>query len=40
MSFSVDRGEVFGFLGPSGAGKPATQEIPTGLLRVVTRRPR
>jgi fluoroquinolone transport system ATP-binding protein len=32
MSFSVDRGEVFGFLGPSGAGKSTTQKILTGLL--------
>ncbi len=32
MSFTVDRGEVFGFLGPSGAGKSTTQKILTGLL--------
>jgi fluoroquinolone transport system ATP-binding protein len=32
MSFSVDAGEVFGFLGPSGAGKSTTQKILTGLL--------
>lgn len=32
MSFTVDKGEVFGFLGPSGAGKSTTQKILTGLL--------
>jgi fluoroquinolone transport system ATP-binding protein len=32
MSFTVDQGEVFGFLGPSGAGKSTTQKILTGLL--------
>ena len=32
MSFEVRRGEVFGFLGPSGAGKTTTQHILTGLL--------
>lgn len=32
MSFSVNRGEIFGFLGPSGAGKSTTQKILTGLL--------
>ena len=32
VSFSVDRGEVFGFLGPSGAGKSTTQNILIGLL--------
>ena len=32
ISFTVDRGEVFGFLGPSGAGKSTTQKILTGLL--------
>jgi fluoroquinolone transport system ATP-binding protein len=32
MSFSVDEGEVFGFLGPSGAGKSTTQKILIGLL--------
>lgn len=25
MSFTVDEGEVFGFLGPSGAGKSTTR---------------
>jgi fluoroquinolone transport system ATP-binding protein len=32
MSFSVARGEIFGFLGPSGAGKTTTQRILAGLL--------
>jgi len=32
IGFTVDRGEVFGFLGPSGAGKSTTQKILTGLL--------
>ena len=33
MDFTVDDGEVFGFLGPSGAGKSTTQKILIGLLR-------
>ncbi len=33
LSFSVEPGEIFGFLGPSGAGKSTTQKILTGLLR-------
>jgi fluoroquinolone transport system ATP-binding protein len=32
MTFSVTRGEVFGFLGPSGAGKTTTQRALIGLL--------
>lgn len=32
MSFEVGEGEVFGFLGPSGAGKTTTQRILIGLL--------
>lgn len=32
MSFSVQNGEIFGFLGPSGAGKTTLQKILTGLL--------
>ncbi len=32
ISFSVQKGEIFGFLGPSGAGKSTTQNILTGLL--------
>jgi fluoroquinolone transport system ATP-binding protein len=33
MSFSIERGEIFGFLGPSGAGKSTTQKILIRLLR-------
>lgn len=33
ISFTVQPGEVFGFLGPSGAGKSTLQKILTGLLR-------
>ncbi len=33
MSFDVKDGEVFGFLGPSGAGKTTTQRLIIGLLR-------
>lgn len=32
MEFTVDRGEIFGFLGPSGAGKSTTQKLLIGLL--------
>jgi fluoroquinolone transport system ATP-binding protein len=32
MDFSVQQGEIFGFLGPSGAGKSTVQKILTGLL--------
>ncbi|WP_423745540.1 ABC transporter ATP-binding protein (plasmid) [Haladaptatus sp. SPP-AMP-3] len=32
LDFEVQPGEVFGFLGPSGAGKTTTQKILTGLL--------
>lgn len=32
LNFEVYSGEVFGFLGPSGAGKTTTQKILTGLL--------
>lgn len=33
ISFSLDKGEIFGFLGPSGAGKTTTINILTGQLR-------
>lgn len=33
MAFAVRPGEIFGFLGPSGAGKTTTQQILIGLLR-------
>jgi len=36
MSFDVQEGEVFGFLGPSGAGKTTTQRLIIGLLRNYT----
>lgn len=32
MEFAVGTGEIFGFLGPSGAGKTTTQQIVIGLL--------
>lgn len=32
LSFSIDKGEVFGFLGPSGSGKSTTQKILYKLL--------
>jgi fluoroquinolone transport system ATP-binding protein len=33
MDFSIKKGEIFGFLGPSGAGKTTTQRLIIGLLR-------
>ncbi len=33
ISFTVNQGEIFGFLGPSGAGKSTTQKILIRLLR-------
>jgi len=33
LNFSIEPGEIFGFLGPSGAGKSTTQKILIGLLR-------
>ena len=33
FDFSVEPGEIFGFLGPSGAGKSTTQKILIGLLK-------
>jgi fluoroquinolone transport system ATP-binding protein len=33
ISFTVQKGEIFGFLGPSGAGKSTTQKVLNGLLR-------
>ena len=33
MQFDIREGEVFGFLGPSGAGKTTTQRLIIGLLR-------
>lgn len=36
LDFTVERGEIFGFLGPSGAGKSTTQKILIGLLQGYT----
>lgn len=33
ISFSIKKGEIFGFLGPSGAGKTTTIKILTGQLK-------
>jgi fluoroquinolone transport system ATP-binding protein len=32
VSFTIEKGEIFGFLGPSGAGKSTVQNILTGIL--------
>ena len=32
ISFNIEAGEIFGFLGPSGAGKTTTQRVIIGLL--------
>jgi len=36
LNFEIEKGEVFGFLGPSGAGKTTTQRLIIGLLRGYT----
>jgi len=36
MNFDIHKKEVFGFLGPSGAGKTTTQRLIIGLLRNYT----
>lgn len=33
INFKIKKGEIFGFLGPSGAGKTTTQRLIIGLLR-------
>lgn len=33
ITFSINEGEIFGFLGPSGSGKSTTQKILIGLLK-------
>lgn len=33
LGFTVEDGEVFGFLGPNGSGKSTTQKILTGILK-------
>lgn len=32
INFSVEAGEIFGFLGPNGSGKSTTQKVLTGIL--------
>ena len=42
VSFAVETGQIFGFLGPTGAGKTTTIKMLTGLVQPtggVTRRP-
>lgn len=34
VNFSIEEGEIFGFLGPSGAGKSTVQKIMTGLIKL------
>lgn len=34
LNFSIQKGEIFGFLGPSGAGKSTTQRIIIGILKM------
>lgn len=34
VSFSIGEGDIFGFLGPSGAGKTTVQNIMTGILEL------
>ncbi len=34
VSFSIEKGEIFGFLGPSGAGKSTTIGVISGLLEL------
>ena len=34
VSFSIERGEIFGFLGSNGCGKTTTMKMLTGLLGV------
>lgn len=33
LNFDIKKGEIFGFLGPSGAGKTTTQRLIIGLIR-------
>ena len=33
IDFTIEKGEIFGFLGPSGAGKSTTQKVLIRLLR-------
>lgn len=36
LNFEIQKGEIFGFLGPSGAGKTTTQRLIIGLLKGYT----
>jgi ribosome-dependent ATPase len=36
VSFTIQRGEIFGFLGSNGCGKSTTMKVLTGLLRATT----
>jgi len=38
VSFSVERGEIFGFVGPNGAGKTTTLKVLMGLIRATSGR--
>ena len=33
ISFSIEKPEIFGLLGPNGSGKATTQKILTGILK-------
>ncbi len=33
LDFTVEEGEIFGFLGPNGSGKSTTQKLLTGILK-------
>src|SRR6185295_9684778 len=38
VSFSIERGEIFGFLGSNGCGKTTTMKMLTGLLGITAGR--
>ena len=38
VSFTIERGEIFGFLGSNGCGKTTTMKMLTGLLAADRRR--